>query len=303
MHTVSTTRTILDRSDFEANRRAAGRQLRKNRTRRVQRSYGERGALRATRLQSARGQAMRGVCFVLACALGAGGCGSSSAPGAAGHGVDDASSHRGTRSDDAGGVAADAAGNDATVGDEPQDGPPTDGAAGDPHQDGPGGEQPSSDASLDRGAPLGAVDAAVTPCRKATDCPAGDSCVDTLGDTSCMSTCPSVDCESTACDEGVCRFGRPTATCAIQANTKFCMPPCQSSADCPGDMVCDPDGACYQRGCTSGLPCPAYMKCQAVVVTAVCFAGVCTTDTQCPGAYCVDGYCQTTLGFCAPSCP
>jgi hypothetical protein len=67
-------------------------------------------------------------------------------------------------------------------------------------------------------------------------------------------------------------------------------------------MLCETDGTCGQRGCTNGIPCPADMVCHSVVLTALCFSKVCTTDTDCSGVYCVNGACQTTLGFCAPSC-
>jgi hypothetical protein len=99
----------------------------------------------------------------------------------------------------------------------------------------------------------------------------------------------------------VCRTARPTTTCSV-AVTSYCMAPCQSNADCPVDQSCS-QGACYGMYCANpAAMCPAYTQCRGAMWSAWCTGNSCTTDGECPGAYCVNGTCQSELGFCASSC-
>jgi hypothetical protein len=163
--------------------------------------------------------------------------------------------------------------------------------------DGGPGDPPSPDASA-----TGIADAAVAPCRDSTDCPEGDFCIGARGGGSCKSTCPAITCV-TECDAGVCRQTRATATCSIGPTTTFCQAKCESNADCPLDQGCEPSsGLCFSTWCNNGGVCQAWQSCRGAMWSVFCVANTCTSDAECAGAYCVNGACQSTPGFCAPSC-
>jgi hypothetical protein len=131
-------------------------------------------------------------------------------------------------------------------------------------------------------------------CHTAADCPPYNNC---LGPISDESICIAVEgcTNNSQCDDGtICSTGsgpQPSGG----GGGKGCRPPCQSAEDCNYWESCQSDGTCKALPCAQ---CPAYLSC----TQGACAAKACESDSDCPGAYCVDQTCFATLGTCEAEC-
>jgi hypothetical protein len=153
----------------------------------------------------------------------------------------------------------------------------------------------SSPPPADGGPPTG--DGAV-PCRTSMDCPdspplpavcygpisPASICVEMAG---CTSNEDCVNYKGTVCSTG--------AGAQAADGGPSCRPPCTSNDDCNYWESCQTDGICQPLPCET---CPSYLSCTG----GKCGPKSCTTDADCPGAYCVDDTCFATLGTCGGAC-
>jgi hypothetical protein len=109
-------------------------------------------------------------------------------------------------------------------------------------------------------------------------------CVEMAG---CTSNEDCVNYKGTVCSTG--------AGAQAADGGPSCRPPCTSNDDCNYWESCQTDGICQPLPCET---CPSYLSCTG----GKCGPKSCTTDADCPGAYCVDDTCFATLGTCGGAC-
>jgi hypothetical protein len=74
-----------------------------------------------------------------------------------------------------------------------------------------------------------------------------------------------------------------------------CTAPCTTDSQCAPMDKCEDAGHCLLRTCAE---CPSYFLC----ASGACVIPYCSTDTDCPGGYCVNGRCAGLLGRCVHNC-
>lgn len=148
-------------------------------------------------------------------------------------------------------------------------------------------------------------------CRALSDCPAtvnvpgigsaSWTCIEPYlvqhcGPSSYLDGLPGVCTNDSQCRAGtVCRVD-PTTPIAVRGPTGLnCAPPCATDSDCLPTDKCAGDGHCLGRTCAE---CPSFFSCES----DVCVRTTCLTDSDCPGGYCVTGYCAVSLGTCRLNC-
>jgi hypothetical protein len=115
----------------------------------------------------------------------------------------------------------------------------------------------------------------------------------------CGCSLDSVVCtEDSQCDAGtVCRsavFVGNGGNCPGY-ETLVCQAPCTSDGDCAPTDSCTADGHCAHR---TSAECPSYFS----FSNGTCTDPSCSSDTDCPGGFCVNGGCAVSLGACTIPC-
>jgi hypothetical protein len=142
------------------------------------------------------------------------------------------------------------------------------------------------------------------PCSDDADCGPGQVCqenatvadggLDAGGQVCVQAMACGQDAECTA--GRVCRGGDIFAPAVDQNPTNFvCRAPCTTDPDCVPTDRCDSAGHCQPRTCAE---CPSYFSC----TTGTCAVPSCSADEECPGGFCVKGYCAGSLGVCVLQC-
>lgn len=133
-------------------------------------------------------------------------------------------------------------------------------------------------------------------CHSTDDCTGqpGTTCEGPYGTGGCVcQTAPSCT-EDSQCDAGtVC--GHILEGVCQGYESLHCFAPCTSDSECTPTDACSSDGHCEPRTCAN---CPSYFTCS----NDICLEPSCTTDSQCPGGFCVNGSCAVSLGMCTPEC-
>lgn len=134
-------------------------------------------------------------------------------------------------------------------------------------------------------------------CGKQSECSGAQSCAPPGTPTGC-GTCMS-DTSSCAIDADC----SPSTTgmickpvqCSCNASVS-CQPGCTKNGDCSidGDVCNTATHRCGAPTCSASSPCPSYFDC----VQGSCQRKMCTTDANCPLAYCVSGGCYGGKGTC-----
>jgi hypothetical protein len=138
------------------------------------------------------------------------------------------------------------------------------------------------------------------PCRSSADCASSSSgglpgvCYGPINPASICIRAESCSSDKDCADYSgsVCSTG---AGAQAADGGPSCRPPCTSNQDCNYWESCQPDGTCQPFSCEN---CPSYLSC----TRGECGPKSCKTDSDCPGAYCVDDTCFATLGTCGGSC-
>lgn len=128
-------------------------------------------------------------------------------------------------------------------------------------------------------------------CTTDANCGDGGVCQTTAcGGHLCAAACSPATCNGTnACVNGVC-------------TPKRCDEP--DAAPCATGFVCNPTDptastlGCVPVHCTSAADCDPGYDCSSSAPGKGCVHRPCTVDTECACGYCVNGYCEATLGFC-----
>jgi hypothetical protein len=153
---------------------------------------------------------------------------------------------------------------------------------------------------------------AAAACHSTSDCPGPDcfnegySCqgpYPTTWSCVCQERVPCM--MDSDCDGGsVCRQDPTVFNSCVQGSLQdggnfydglVCASPCTSDSQCAPTHKCEDAGHCVPRTCAE---CPSYYSCSS----GTCVIPDCTTDTDCPGGYCVNGRCGAVLGFCHRNC-
>jgi len=140
------------------------------------------------------------------------------------------------------------------------------------------------------------------PCRSSGDCCSGASCI-SPGAITCGGACPPPPLDQ--CDaQHPCQAGEncvetPAPPCACMPGpVRVCQPPCTATS-CGNEEICNTDGGCQARLCTDGYVCPSDATCSpANGDVHGCVLKSCSADPDCPTGYCIDGWCQSSLGHC-----
>jgi hypothetical protein len=118
-----------------------------------------------------------------------------------------------------------------------------------------------------------------------------------------------VVCQTIACGGHVCAPACDPATCSgVNAcvdgicTPKRCDEP--GAAPCTAGFECDPTDptastvGCAAVHCSSAADCEAGYDCNSTAPGDGCVHRPCTVDTDCGCGYCVNAFCEATLGFC-----
>ena len=160
------------------------------------------------------------------------------------------------------------------------------------------------------------------------DCHGGQSYVGCSGPNEGTGACPALcpaGCESTSqCSNGQVCFapGQPLCggacmipppctsdgdcsngqicdfpICSCNGSMKGCIPGCNSDGDCQEGQMCDGTHHCVALSCNfPAHACPVGFDC---VNGQTCIRRSCSSDSDCAGAFCVDGQCYSSLGMCS----
>jgi hypothetical protein len=162
-------------------------------------------------------------------------------------------------------------------------------------EDALGVDAASNDSGVDSGSDAGAPSGS---CHSVADCPqvAGqgpEECLSPNARGGCVAMTTTGCTSDSQCDAGdVCRSD-PWA--GSNPSPTVCVPPCTGADECSPLDQCTGDGHCLPYTCES---CPSYYSC----LNGACTIPNCTTDSDCPGGYCVDGACAPSLGVCGSEC-
>jgi hypothetical protein len=115
--------------------------------------------------------------------------------------------------------------------------------------------------------------------------------------------CPALECPQPQCCHDPSDCGQSGDLClppGERACRGTCPHPCQVDTDCPEAMICGADQMCAPQPCLDA--CPYLFHCDGAT-TLTCQRDTCTSDADCPAAFCDDGQCYPGLGQCTPPVP
>ena len=138
---------------------------------------------------------------------------------------------------------------------------------------------------------LGAVCTSNSQCGLGSVCRTSSS-ADAGGGSSGL-VCTDAACtDDSQCSNGqVCRNDPTMRPGELAPDGVVCSPPCTSDFDCSPTNQCDSAGHCRARSCAG---CPSFFSC----TSGTCIIPSCSTDSDCPGGYCINASCAGSLGVC-----
>jgi hypothetical protein len=133
----------------------------------------------------------------------------------------------------------------------------------------------------------------VNTCRSDADCRNGNICYVDGGTPLCGGACRTDSCSGDAsCPAGqVCDFD----PCSCTNSGLACVTGCNQTG-CREGQTCAQTNHCIAQWCQKPNDCPPQFECSS----NQCQRKLCNDDSMCPGGYCVQYQCHSTLGQCSP---
>jgi hypothetical protein len=133
-------------------------------------------------------------------------------------------------------------------------------------------------------------------CHNDADCMSGGQFCLAPGAPLCGGACLDQPCTTDGdCGSGtVCDF----APCSCSNSGKTCVPGCAQNG-CPEGQFCGQSNHCLAQFCGMTVDCPPQFECSS----NQCQRKLCDGDSMCPGGYCVDNQCYSSMGTCATPAP